>query len=624
MSVQTQIERISNNVQSAFNALKEKGVTVPSGATSDDLSGLIGQTAAQTDVDNLEKSTLISTHLTAIAAGDGALPIDVVGNLVKVQSGGAVLDAFVKVSDRIPTLSDLQRGYAVGLSIPNEGTPISAFEPIGTGEYNYSLDADAFNASVDAASTPGLILFGIGACDAIGTGMPGGFIVQEGGAELDGATLSGGVYLLVYASAFRISGFDWSENGAVYADTLTWDGDTTGRAVVSASTAAELVHVSDQTPTQAECANGGSLLLTTPTEVQTSQFTSDSLQPDGDIMFAAEGVVIVYSDNVVVGGLTLPKKGIYFARITETNSDGTTGISYVSSLTLNGYKFMVSKGASMVTKYVEELIWDGDTDGLESVSLDTLAFHRVSASTPTEANFANGCALKWHMADGTLVTRELEKPSMVDESTGIIVLVGEIYEAFIVPADNLTLEALGVTFPKAGTYFLGVGGVGGAHVYSLKIPGFTFPIEVDESSPVLSVNGIYPDENGDVQIKTGLPTTVQVSDIAAFAAEKASDGTFANPEGLYTNLNNGQYVRFTIQDDSTGGRAVMWFTSQAAETLGSLEIWLISEPGATPSLWLRISNDDGCEFAGAHFLVALTQIMSDAEKATFKSNLGIA
>lgn len=486
MSVQTQIERISGNIQSAFNALKEKGVTVPSGASSDDLAGLIGQTASQADVDNLEEAALISTHLTAIAAGDGALPIDVVGNLVKVQSGGAVMGAFVKVSDRIPTLSDLQRGYAVGLSIPNEGTPISAFEPIGTGEYNYSLDADAFNASVDAASTPGLIFFGIGACDAIGTGIPGGFIVQEGGLELDGVTLTGGVYLLVYASAFRISGFDWSENGAVYADTLTWDGDTTGRTVVSVSTAAELVHVSDQTPTQAECANGGSVSMTDGTEVQTVQFTSDSLQTAGDIMTLEEGVAIVYSDNAVLDPMTFPKKGIYFLRATETNSDGTTGIIYASSLAINGYQFK------------------------------------------------------------------------------------------IVPAT------------------------------------------------VRSVNGVKADEDGNVQIETGLPTTVQVSDIAAFAAEKASDGTFANPEGLYTNLNNGQHVRFTIQDDSTGGRAVMWFTSQAEEGLGTLEIWLISGPGATPFLWLRISNDDGYQLAGSHFLVELTKIMSAADKATFKSNLGIA
>lgn len=480
MSVQTQIERISNNVQSAFNALKEKGVTVPSGATSDDLSGLIGQTASQADVDNLEEAALISTHLTAIAAGDGALPIDVVGNAVKYNSGGAVLGMYVKVSDRIPTISDLQRGYAIGFSVPEDGAPISAFEPIGTGEYNYSFAADAFNASVETATYPGCILFGIGAG---GLSMPGGLIVSESGAEIDGVTLTGGVYLLVYASAFRISGFDWSENGAVYSDTLTWDGDTTGLESVTAGDYT-WYRVSSETPSASVVANGGTLGATQSTgAVQSAPFAS--------------------SDVTVYEG-----------------------------------------GGCMISLAVIVAPYDG-----------------------------------WTVPDSD--------PSLV--------------------------------IPKAGIYFADIPNA--LSMRSLSITGYQFKIV---PATVRSVNGVKADEDGNVQIETGLPTTVQVSDIAAFAAEKASDGTFANPEGLYTNLNNGQYVRFTIQDDSTGGRAVMWFTSQAAETLGSLEIWLISEPGATPSLWLRISNDDGCEFAGAHFLVALTQIMSDEEKATFKSNLGIA
>lgn len=41
MSVQAQIDRISSNVTAALAKIAEKGVTVPSSATSDDLAELI-------------------------------------------------------------------------------------------------------------------------------------------------------------------------------------------------------------------------------------------------------------------------------------------------------------------------------------------------------------------------------------------------------------------------------------------------------------------------------------------------------------------------------------------------------------------------------------------------------
>jgi hypothetical protein len=41
MSVKTQIERLQANFAKAFQAVEEMGVTVPDGATSDDLAALI-------------------------------------------------------------------------------------------------------------------------------------------------------------------------------------------------------------------------------------------------------------------------------------------------------------------------------------------------------------------------------------------------------------------------------------------------------------------------------------------------------------------------------------------------------------------------------------------------------
>ena len=43
MSISSEIARISGNVGDAFEAIEGKGVTVPSGSTSDDLADLISQ-----------------------------------------------------------------------------------------------------------------------------------------------------------------------------------------------------------------------------------------------------------------------------------------------------------------------------------------------------------------------------------------------------------------------------------------------------------------------------------------------------------------------------------------------------------------------------------------------------
>ena len=63
MSVQTQIDRISDNVSAALSAIEAKGAAVPVGSTSDDLANLILTIGA--------KVTVSTTDLTA---GSSALP----------------------------------------------------------------------------------------------------------------------------------------------------------------------------------------------------------------------------------------------------------------------------------------------------------------------------------------------------------------------------------------------------------------------------------------------------------------------------------------------------------------------------------------------------------------------
>lgn len=65
MSIQSEITRISGNVQDSLAAVEEKGVTVPEGSGSDELAGLIAQISAGTST-LPEQVTLTALTLTAM------------------------------------------------------------------------------------------------------------------------------------------------------------------------------------------------------------------------------------------------------------------------------------------------------------------------------------------------------------------------------------------------------------------------------------------------------------------------------------------------------------------------------------------------------------------------------
>lgn len=66
MSIQSEINRISGNVNSALSAIADKGVSVPSGANSDDLAELIGQ--VETGVDTSDATASASEILSGETA----------------------------------------------------------------------------------------------------------------------------------------------------------------------------------------------------------------------------------------------------------------------------------------------------------------------------------------------------------------------------------------------------------------------------------------------------------------------------------------------------------------------------------------------------------------------------
>lgn len=70
--IETSISRIAGNVAAALSKIAAKGVTVPSGATSDDLETLIGQITAsvgETWVVTLKDGTTIEKEVVVNSVG---------------------------------------------------------------------------------------------------------------------------------------------------------------------------------------------------------------------------------------------------------------------------------------------------------------------------------------------------------------------------------------------------------------------------------------------------------------------------------------------------------------------------------------------------------------------------
>ena len=119
-------------------------------------------------------------------------------------------------------------------------------------------------------------------------------------------------------------------------DTLTWDGDVSGKEIVGDM----VCHISDIVVTESDCANG---VLVTFSDGSTANGAATALV-DGLIMLAdSEGTLCVATDNLEFNGMVFPKKGIYVVY----------GDYHVTSLAINGYTGFGS------TKLKESYLPDG-------------------------------------------------------------------------------------------------------------------------------------------------------------------------------------------------------------------------------------------------------------------------
>lgn len=126
----------------------------------------------------------------------------------------------------------------------------------------------------------------------------------------------------------------------VTGDTLTWDGDMTGREVTSVAREESLtmnfVYVSDSVPTAEEFASGGVISIIEGETVASEAFTAEVVGNGGSYLALADMFVIALVDNVAIDnyGVTLPKAGVYFVSIAVNGVEAARA----SSLKINNYK----------------------------------------------------------------------------------------------------------------------------------------------------------------------------------------------------------------------------------------------------------------------------------------------
>lgn len=278
-------------------------------------------------------------------------------------------------------------------------------------------------------------------------------------------------------------------------DTITWNGDTSGKEVVDCNTSSEnydlyLYKVSGTTLTTEDIEDKSNIALGVTVcqsdgeiESVTFDFGDESISDYGYI-YKPEDVEIVligYLDYFFVcivleditssndtGDSATLTKGIYMSYMV----DNSGAYAYVSSLSIAGFSGFNS--ASNESNLIKEeylpifennggksdtLTWDGNTDGLETITLDASkgeAFYHVSDEVLTISDLASGGTLSAASSDGTQNTGSWAQDDIISYDDGLIVAGALVIS---IPADNFSTEHIkingeGVTFTKKGVWFL--------------------------------------------------------------------------------------------------------------------------------------------------------------------------
>ena len=407
-----------------------------------------------------------------ISANSNALNTSFMENYLKVANGEAVLDQFIHLSDKVLTMSDLEKGFVISMSEPLEdvdgfasGALVDVMEmpPKAMNEELFTTMVEEMNGMIAIA----------GAC----------FVVPTDNFTLEGITFpKKGIWAPFYVTSLLVHGYNFNDGAGDLlveiedvinlGDTLTWDGNTAGRDIIG-DPSMGWIKISDQVITVADCANGGTITLSTG---EVNEFTANDIREDTTGF--SIGYAVAYF-NIPANANVNASSGIYFL----AGDDG----GYVASIKINGFNFTTSSTRQEINqKYLPEhlqfgesggsdtITWNGNTDGRESYA--NVGF-KVSDVVLTSNDCANGGTFIINYAEGDLKTETINFTSADVESNGDALMIR-----------NGTILALGEISAKdfnvsPGTYFMkddvniSFGGVSlGVTTYawiaSLKINGY--------------------------------------------------------------------------------------------------------------------------------------------------------
>lgn len=212
----------------------------------------------------------------------------------------------------------------------------------------------------------------------------------------------------------------------------------------------------------------------------------------------------------------------------------------MKTLTINGEKYTVTDGdaRAKLDKMIvtsgggDTMTWDGNTEGLVSVSVEGMTFCKVSEAIPAMRDFTNGYSLA---VGAHLVDRGAD--NFIEFVPGVN---GDVEALFYVIAEEAVgVDNDGVVFPAAGVYFAHTSE---RYTSSLTIPGYTgFATEKIKPEYIPEHKHSYiVTEDGDTLTWDGNTkgmanvgeTFYKVSDAVPTLAELSAGGTFVAINGV--------------------------------------------------------------------------------------------